>query len=201
MWTGKEEASQAAGKPDQDLVMVGYMALAGSAVMTRQDRERLLSRLPEELIDQLLVYDSQRQAHKAMLQESALKEAGVSAWFPLGEGGIFNGLWHMADHWGTGFTVQLKDLPVRQETIEVCEIEEKNPYYLHSEGCLLLAANHGDRVCAALGAQGIPAAVIGVLTNKKDKTLCHDSTISCLNRPRQDELDVFFKEHGLNMPE
>ena len=63
-------------------------------------------------------------------------------------------------------------------------------------GCLLLAANHGDRVCAALRAQGIPAAVIGVLTNKKDKTLCHDSTVSCLNRPKQDELDVFMEEHG-----
>ena len=175
--------------------------MAGSAVMARQDREKLLTRLPEELIDQLLVFDSQRKEHKDLLQESALKEVGASAWFPLGEGGIFNGLWHMADHWGTGFTVQLKDLPVRQETIEVCEIEEKNPYYLYSEGCLLLAANHGDRVCATLRAQGIPAAVIGVLTNKKDKTLCHDSTISCLNRPRQDELDVFFKEHGLTMPE
>ena len=129
-------------------------------------------------------------------QEDLLEEAGATAWFPLGEGGIFNGLWHMADHWGTGFVVQLKDLPVRQETIEVCEIEEKNPYYLYSEGCLLLAANHGDRVCAFLRAQGIPAAVIGVLTNKKDKTLCHDSTVSCLNRPKQDELDVFMEEHG-----
>ncbi len=201
MWTGKEESSMAMGRPDQDLVMAGYMALAGSAVMVRQDRERLLDRLPEELIDQLLAFDRRREECKDILQESIGKEAGASAWFPLGEGGIFNGLWHMADHWGTGFTVQLKDLPVRQETIEVCEIEEKNPYYLYSEGCWLLAADHGDRVCAALRAQGIPAAVIGVLTNKKDKTLCHDSTVSCLNRPRQDELDVFMEEHGLIMPQ
>lgn len=201
MWTGKEESSVTLGRPDQDLVLSGYMALAGSAVIVRQDRERLLERLPEELIDQLLAFDRQREKHKTILQESFLTETGVSAWFPLGEGGIFNGLWHMADHWGTGFTVQLKDLPVRQETIEVCEIQEINPYYLCSEGCLLLAANHGDRVCAALQAQGIPAAVIGVLTNKKDKTLCHDSTVSCLNRPRQDELDMFFKEHGLAMPQ
>ncbi len=201
MWTGKEESSVTTGRPDQDLVLAGYMALAGSAVMAKQDHDRLLKRLPEELIDQLLAYDVQRDGWKDILGESRLTEIGVSAWFPLGEGGIFNGLWHMADHWGTGFTVQLKDLPVRQETIEVCEIEEKNPYYLYSEGCLLLAADHGDRVCAALRAQGIPASVIGVLTNKKDKTLCHDSTVSCLNRPRQDELDVFMEEHGLAMPQ
>lgn len=196
MWTGKEESSVTMGRPDQDLVLAGYMALAGSSVMARQDRERLLSRLPEELIDQLLVFDRQREENKTRMQGSFLEKMGASAWFPLGEGGIFNGLWHMADHWGTGFEVQLKDLPVCQETIEVCEIEEKNPYYLHSEGCLLLAANHGDRVCASLRAQGIPAAVIGVLTNRKDKTLCHDSTVSCLNRPRPDELDVFMEEHG-----
>ena len=201
MWTGKEESSMTVGQPDQDLVMAGYMALAGSAVMARKDRGRLLERLPKELLDQLLDWDGRREGWRDILQESTLRETGVLAWFPLGEGGIFNGLWHMADHWGTGFTVQLKDLPVRQETIEVCEIEEINPYYLYSEGCLLLAANHGDRVCAALRTQGIPAAVIGVLTNKKDKTLCHDSTISCLNRPKKDELDVFHEAHGIAMPQ
>ncbi len=185
-----------AARPGQDLVMIGYMALAGSEAMVLWDREKILERLPEELLAEIVDQEKIQQENSKKLTDAFLQEAGASARYPVGVGGLFNALWHMADQWGTGFTVQLKEIPVRQETIEVCEIEEKNPYYLWSAGCMLAAADHGHRLCDALKAQGIPAAVIGVLTDKKDKTLVHDSTASCLNRPREDELDQFMIEHG-----
>lgn len=195
----KEGASAICGLPEQDLVMAGYIALAGSAAMVRWDKETLEKRLPEELLQDVIRMDEQMGEKKALLTEKFLLEAGAFAWFPVAVGGVFNALWHMADEWGTGFTVQLKELPVRQETIEICELEEKNPYYTWSANCLLIAADHGSRLCDELKAQGIPAAVIGVLTDKKDKTLVHDSTVSCLNRPREDELNVFMNEHGVDV--
>jgi len=199
MWTREEEASVAAGQPGQDLVMTGYMALAGSAVMADWDRNMLLQRLPEELLQELKDQEKNLADSYGLLTENYLQEVGASAWYPVSVGGVFDALWRIADRWGTGFTVQMKQLPVRQETIEVCELEEKNPYYLWSRYCLLIAAEHGDRVCQVLRERGIPAAVIGVLTDKKDKVLLHDSTVSCLNRPREDELDLFLKEHGVPM--
>ena len=42
-----------------------------------------------------------------------------------------------------GFEVDLYRIPVRQETIEVCERYELNPYRLLSSGCVLAAADNG----------------------------------------------------------
>ena len=175
--------------------MAGYMALTGSAVLVRWDDEDIKACLSEELVEDLLNWDRIMVQRQDALRSESLFEAGASAWYPVGIGGVFNALWYMADHWGTGFDVQLKRLPVRQETIEVCEIREKNPYYMWSDGCWLLAADHGDRVCEVLKAKGIPAAVIGVLRDDRDKILRHDDTVSCLNRPRADELDEYLKEN------
>ncbi len=199
LWTGIEEASETLGQPGQDLVMTGYMALSGAVAMVRWDRGILEERLPAEMIQDMVDLERQMTEQRDIYSEEFLREAGASAWYPIAVGGVFNALWYMADHWGTGFTVQLKELPVRQETIEVCEVEEKNPYYLWSSNCMLIAAEHGNRVCEVFRAKGIPAAVVGVLSDKKDKILVHDNTVSCLNRPRNDELDLFMQEHGVPM--
>ena len=179
--------------------MAGYMALSGSAAMVRWDREGLRARLPEELLQDVVTLEGQMTKKRTVFEEEFLTAAGATAWYPVAVGGIFNALWYMADHWESGFSVQLKDIPVRQETIEICEVEGKNPYYLWSADCWLIAADHGNRVCEALKAQGIPAAVIGVLTDNRDKLLVHDSTVSCLNRPKDDELDIFMSERGVSM--
>lgn len=205
------EEKGSTGTPGQDLVLAGYMGLAGSAMLADMEKERLRKRLPEELLrdtteryrklknavaklEEELVKD--QSAGKWLVYESGVESAGCGrlAWFPAGEGGVLNALWYMAHQWETGFALQLKELPVRQETIEICEILELNPYYLWSESCLLMAADHGDRLCAALKRQGIPAAVIGVLTDSNDRVLLHDDTVSYLNRPKEDERDRFLRE-------
>ena len=198
-WTGLEGASQSLGTPGQDLVMVGYMALSGTDAMIRWDRPHLMARLPEEMLQEMVDLEQKVSNDPFWFAPEQMKAMGATAWYPTGMGGLFNALWYMADHWGTGFSIQLKEIPVRQETIEVCEVEEKNPYYLWSSHCYLVAADHGHRFCEAVKSMGLPAAVIGTLTDKKDKVLVHDSTVSCLNRPKEDELDQFMKEHGLGM--
>ena len=55
-----------------------------------------------------------------------------------GEGGIFAALWNMAEACNAGFTVDMKKLPILQETIEVCEALELNPYEIASGGCAVL---------------------------------------------------------------
>ena len=37
------------------------------------------------------------------------------------EGGIFGALWEMAEASGVGLEIDLKKIPIRQETVEVCE--------------------------------------------------------------------------------
>ena len=44
---------------------------------------------------------------------------------------------------GVGLEIDLKKIPIRQETIEICEFFDLNPYKLLSGGSLLLAAADG----------------------------------------------------------
>lgn len=206
----KQKTAIRAGKPGQDLVMAGYTALSGSAAVIGMERERLQERLPEELLEATEVryaklvqvmnrLAAEKQGEEPILaptERGAFAGVGISAWYPMGEGGVLNALWDMAHQWNIGFTVRLKGLPVRQESIEVCEILGLNPYYLQSENSFLIAADHGSRLCQNLAKLDIPAAIIGVLTESNDKVLIHDDTVSHLNRPREDELERFLRERS-----
>lgn len=49
----------------------------------------------------------------------------------------------MAEASGIGLEVDLKSIPIRQETVELCEAFRLNPYLLISSGCMLMAAPDG----------------------------------------------------------
>lgn len=117
----------------------------------------------------------------------ALK-GGASAVFPLGEGGILAGLWKMAEAGGVGLSVYLRKIPIRQETIEVCERLDINPYQLQSQGSLLIGAIHGDLLVQELQNHGIPAAVIGHARKGNDRLLYNQENIRYLDRPKRDEI-------------
>ena len=54
--------------------------------------------------------------------------AGVAAIHDASQGGIFGALWDMAEASGIGLDIDLKKLPIRQDTIEISEFFDINPY-------------------------------------------------------------------------
>ena len=65
--------------------------------------------------------------------------------FPIGEGGLFAGLWKLceevsdpADRPDTGCRVDVLQVPVPQEVVEICELYDENPYEVSSPGCFLV---------------------------------------------------------------
>ena len=42
---------------------------------------------------------------------------------------------------GVGLDIDLKKIPIRQETVEVCEALGLNPYILMSSGSMMIAAD------------------------------------------------------------
>lgn len=79
------------GQPGDDLVMAGYMGLRGSAAAVRAERGILLRRLPETLLQNILVYEKQQTRRLEGLTGEAAAGAGVSAWYHLGEAGVEGG--------------------------------------------------------------------------------------------------------------
>lgn len=171
-------------RPGQELVLTKWIALAGTAAMAIRYEEELRSRYPFALVDR-------GKAFKSLLSVAA--EARTAASFggcamqDLSQGGIFGALWEMAERAGVGLEVDIKRIPVKQETIEICEYFDINPYYLYSAGSLLIGTTRAETLMGELAKQGIGAAVIGRVTDGNDRIIQNGGDVRFLDRPRQEE--------------
>ena len=124
-----------------------------------------------------------------MLQEAAVAvRSGVSAMHDVTEGGIFGALWEMAESSGVGLEIDLKKIPVRQETIEICEFFQINPYELISSGCMLMASSDGNTLLRELQKAGIKASIIGKAVAGNDRVLLNEEERRFLEPPKADQL-------------
>ena len=94
----------------------------------------------------------------------------------------------MAESSGVGLEIDLKKLPIRQETVEICNFLDWNPYELISGGSLLIAAENGADLVRKLEAEKIPAAVVGRTTRGKDRIVKNGEEKRFLEPAKPDEL-------------
>ena len=103
-------------------------------------------------------------------------------------GGVFGALWELSRKIGVGLNIDLKKIPVRQETIEICEFYDLNPYEFLSGGALLMVTENGDALVEALEQEGISAAVIGMTTGGNDKIIRNQDETRYLEPTVPDEI-------------
>ena len=73
-------------------------------------------------------------------------------------------------------------IPVRQETIEIAEFFHINPYMMKSSGSVIIACEDGAGLLAAMEEAGIPACVIGKVTDNNAKILRNDDEVRYLDK-------------------
>ena len=172
-------------KPGHDIVVSKWIGLEGTALLAGQYREKLLGRYPAYLVDEAEGFDR----YLSVIPEAATAmKSGVCAMHDASEGGILATLWELAEAAGVGLTIDLKKLPLRQETVEVCECLGCNPYELCSGGCLVMTCEDGLGLAAALEAEGIPAAIVGKITDSNDRIILNEDEVRYMDRPKQDEI-------------
>lgn len=172
-------------KPEQDIVMVKYAAMEGTAIIAREKESELRTRYSQDFI----------QNAKDLLDEmSVLKEAliakdyEVSAMHDVRNGGVYGALWELASAADVGILVDLDKILVRQETVEICEFYDLNPYKLLSGGSLLIVAARGHDLAEMLKAAGLPAVVIGKTTKEQNKKIIREGETGFLEPPKSDDL-------------
>lgn len=116
------------------------------------------------------------------------KKSGATALYPMNEGGFLSALWKMAEASQVGLEVDFKKIPIRQETIEICEIFDLNPYKLLSDGALLIGIPAGEALAQELRRMGLMAAVIGQTNSGNDRLLYYNENARFLERPGKDEI-------------
>ncbi len=179
-----EKEGLAPVKPGQDLVVTGYIGLEGTKRIVKQRKEELLSRFSAGYLEQI------RNIPDGAFPENPddLKNMRAIQWERVGEGGIHTALWNISGAFGVGFRIQLHRIPIKQETIEICEFYDLDPYDLYTSHCLVLITDNGGHAVSALKQEGVPAAWIGTITKGAAREVFYGKVRRFMDRPKPDEL-------------
>ena len=175
----------AGARPGQEIVMTKWAGLEGTAIIATASEEELKSKYPLSFIE---------NAKKMIDYISVVSEAmvaravGVTSMHDVTEGGIFGALWEIGAASKVGLEVDLKKILLKQETVEICEFYDLNPYMLISSGCMLMITDKGNLLVDRLKAEGIAAAVIGRITKGNDRIIINEDERRFLEPPKSDEL-------------
>lgn len=183
--------STAGAEPGMDLLVTKWIGIEGTSILAKEREAELLTRFSSSFVEEAKRFDR----YLSVLPEAGIAaEAGVSAMHDVTEGGIFGALWEMAEASGVGLEIDLKKIPIRQETVEICEFFGVNPYKLISSGCMLMAAVDGNTLVRELEKAGIPAAIIGKAVEGNDRVLLNGDERRFLEPPKTDELYEVMEE-------
>ena len=172
-------------RPGQELVVTKWIGLEGTSILAKEKERELLERFAPSFIETAQGFDR----YLSVVPEAATAvKSGVSAMHDVTEGGIFGALWEMAEASGVGLEIDLKKIPVRQETVEICNFFDINPYGLISSGSMLIAVDNGYGLVRELEKDGIHSAVIGKATDGNDRIVVNRDERRFLEPPKTDEL-------------
>lgn len=177
--------STAGANPGDDIVVTKWIGIEGTTIIAKERKQELLTRLPQHLIAEAC----NMEQYLSVVPEAGIAvRTGVSAMHDVTEGGIFGALWEVAEASGVGLEADLKKIPIRQETVEICEFFGINPYELISSGSMLITSADGNLLVRELEKCGIPATVIGKITKGNDRVIINGEDRRFLEPPKTDEL-------------
>ena len=172
-------------EPGMDIVLTKWIGIEGTTILAKEKERELKEFFPEKFVDAAISFEQ----YLSVVPEAAVAvKSGVRAMHDVTEGGIYGALWEMAEASGVGLEIDLKKIPIRQETVEICEYFDINPYGLISSGAMLMATQEGEALVEALHRAGIEATLIGKATEGNDRVIMRGEEKRFLEPPKTDEL-------------
>lgn len=170
-------------KEGYHLVMTKWCALWGTARLIQDYEKELNQRFTADFLEK-----GTNLSNYTFITKEAIvaKDMGAVAMHDINEGGVFGALWEMASRGNFGFSVDLKKIPIKQETIEICEYFDLNPYRLRGGGSLLVAIENGNKYIDELKGLGIEATLIGKVSKGNDRLICNEEEEQYLEPPKGD---------------
>lgn len=177
----------------QEIVMTKWCGQSGTARLALRKEKELQQRYPNDFLDgakKMKEWLSIQEEMKVLKEYQ--KEWEIGGIHHVAKGGVFGALWEFAAAGKVGLDIDLMKIPLKQETVEVCEFFDLNPYCLESVGCLLIAVSRGNDLVAQLKRANIPAVVIGKVTKNNDRIIRNDEEERYLEPPKSDEINKIF---------
>lgn len=181
-----------------DIVMTGFAGLRGSAILACRKYDVLRSRYPVSFLEgaknqeklSWQIPEAAPAGKSGDCSTYSFSERGIAGMYLLSDGGVFAGLWNMGEAAGVGLNVYMKDIPVRQETVEICNFFDVNPYQMQSEGSCLLLTENGYRLKRNLREKGISSEIIGFTTENNDRVVINGEEKRYLQKHYEEALDL-----------
>ena len=172
-------------EPGMDLLVTKAVGLECTTILAIEKEKELLERYAQPFIDQAKKFVD----YLSIRSEAAVAaQSGVAAMHDISEGGVFGALWELGQSSGVGLEIELKKIPLRQETVEICEFFNLNPYKMVSGGSVLMAAKDGNAIVHAIRQAGGEAVIIGKATDSNDRVLINGDERRFLETTQTDEL-------------
>lgn len=164
-----------------DIVMIGEAGLEGTAVLAIEKETALRERFTAGYIEKAKAYAE----GLVIVNEAAVAvQHGGRAMHDTSKGGIFGALWELGERLKCGLEVNLRAIPIKQETIEICEHFDLNPYFINSSGALLVVVKDGESLVRSMTGTKKPVSVIGHTVSGHQKTIINNDEKRYLESPR-----------------
>lgn len=178
-----------------DVLVTRYIGIRGTAILAREYREDLVNRYPKWLVDEACKFDSDinndsdsAAANIDSGPAAPSMEQNIIYSKEYTEFGIFEALFQMSRELKCGLRINIKDIPIKQETVEICEFTGVNPYALYSGYSDVVVAKDGNAAIAFFEKNGIPATIVGTTAEDNDKIIINEDERGFLPHIRKDEL-------------
>ncbi len=174
-----------------DVVMTGYAGLMGTDILARGKYEALKTRYSASYIKGAFF---EREAYSianvvAHVMEMANKsESEIVYMHDVSHGGVYGALWQLGSRLNHGIKINHLQIPIKQETVEVCEFFDINPYMLEGTGALLIVTDMGEELVTRLQDKHINASVIGKITEGKERVVVLEEEKRFLAPVKGDEI-------------
>ena len=178
-------------KPGQEIILCGTIGLEGILRILDEKEEELAKRFVPAFIRQIkdlrqqLFLEDAAKAAKEFAKQHGQQEA--FAMQQIGSGGIFAALWEIAEAAQVGLEINMNQIAIRQETVEICEYYQLNPYQMTSTGGMLMMTEDGAGLIKALEKAGARAVRLGITTAENARVITSGEEKRYMDRPAPDE--------------
>ncbi len=182
--------SSRGAEPGMDILVTNWVGLEGTSILAKEKEDELRTRFAQPFLNRAKAFDTYLPVWK---EAAVATMSGVVAMHNISEGGIFAALWEMAESSGVGLEIDIRKIPIRQETVEICEFFDLNPYKLLGNGSIIMAAKDGNAMVRAIEKEGGMATVVGKATAGNDRVLIQEEERRYLETPQTDEIHKVIK--------
>ena len=142
------------------IVMTKWAGLEGAMLIASDHADRLAS-VPADTIERA----KSLSRYLSVVPDSRIAiQHGAHAMHDVTEGGVLGAVWELAMQERLGAIVDRDATPILPEIKVISDAVGLDPYRLMASGSMLIACENGSDMVAALRETGIPAAVIGRVT-------------------------------------